>query len=149
MDVARIIRGRLPLTGGAEQAGKEESATVASGGLRLLVVDDNPYVADGMKLLLESLGHDVQVAHDGYQALDAVAASAPDAVFLDLGLPGIDGYDTAMRLRAMPEGRDAALIALTGWGRQEDHSRTTEAGFDQHLDKPVGPDSLEQLLAQL
>lgn len=141
---------RLPLTDAEpEQTHEEKAAATESGVLRLLVVDDNPDVADSMQLLLDSLGHEVQVVHDGYQALDAIAAFGPNAVFLDLGLPGIDGFETAKRMRATPEGRNVTLIALTGWGREEDISRTTAAGFDHHLVKPVEPHILERLLAEL
>lgn len=117
--------------------------------LRVLTVDDNEDVADSLQLLLESMGHDARIAHDGYQALDTAGKFQPHVVFLDLGMPGIDGLETARRLRATPEGQETFLIALTGWGQASDRHRTTEAGFDRHVVKPIDPDVLEQMLAEL
>lgn len=126
-----------------------KTVVAESGVLRLLVVVDNLDVADSIKLLLDNMGHEVQVAYDGYQALDAITAFQPGAIFLDIGMPGIDGFETAKCLRATPEGKDVTLIALTGWGRGEDHRRTTEADFDHHLVKPVEQNIPERLLAEL
>lgn len=113
------------------------------------MVDDDHDVADSLALLLGTWNHEVRIAHDGVKALDEMAGFQPDAVLLDLGLPGIDGFETAQRMRATPAGGHVALVALSGWGREEDISRTNEAGFDRHLVKPVEPGVLEQLLAQL
>jgi CheY-like chemotaxis protein len=102
-----------------------------------------------MALLLRLGGHDVRVAHDGPAGLEAAASTPPDAVFLDIGLPkGMDGYDVARRLRAQPALGSALLIALTGYGQEEDRRRSRGAGFDAHLVKPVDPDALRELLAQ-
>src|SRR5699024_127833 len=99
-------------------------------------------------LLLEYLGHEVRIAHDGFQGLNALPSFQPDAVLLDIGLPRLDGFETAKRMRATPEGNNAVLIALTGWGRADYRRRTAEAGFNHHLVKPVEPEVLERLLAE-
>ena len=118
-------------------------------GHRLLVVDDNQDAALSLALLLRLQGHDVQVAHDGPTALQLAVASRPDLVFLDIGMPGMDGYEVARRLRRTPGLEKVVLAALTGWGQQEDRRRTAEAGFDHHLVKPPEPKVLDSLLSTL
>jgi CheY-like chemotaxis protein len=116
---------------------------------RVLVVDDNEDAAESLALLLGLAGHEARVAHNGPDALRLVESEPPELVFLDLGMPGMDGFEVARRLREVP-GRDGLLlVALTGWGTKEDRRRTTEAGFDRHLVKPVDPKALEELLAEL
>jgi len=118
-----------------------------AGGLcrRVLVVDDNLDSAETMAEMLKLWGHDVRTAHDGPGALEAARAHQPDAVLLDLGLPVMDGYETARRLRQ--EGlAGKLLIAVTGFGGAEDRRRAAEAGFDTHLTKPVSPEALRALL---
>jgi CheY-like chemotaxis protein len=90
--------------------------------------------------------HDVRVAHDGPAALAAVEADPPDLVFLDIGMPVMNGYDVAQRLRQRPGLEHLLLVAMTGWGQEEDRRRSHEAGFDYHLVKPADPDALRQLL---
>ncbi|BBL77074.1 hybrid sensor histidine kinase/response regulator [Methylomagnum ishizawai] len=116
---------------------------------RLLVVDDNRDAADSLALLLELLGIEVRVAYDGAAALALLAGSPPDVVLLDLGMPGMDGYEVARRIRGQPGGRDIALFALTGWGQAADRHRTRLGGFDQHLVKPVDFEDLRRLLAEV
>lgn len=113
---------------------------------RILVVDDHRDSARILSLLLGSLGHEVQTATDGQQALEAVGTFRPEVVFLDLGLPQLDGCEVARRLRGRPEGKGLCLVALTGWGHEEDRRRTREAGFDHHLVKPVATKVLRELL---
>ncbi|MET0413686.1 MAG: response regulator [Polyangiaceae bacterium] len=116
---------------------------------RILVVDDNPDAAEMLAEMLSLSGNETEVAHDGPTALAAAHAFCPHIVFLDLGLPGMDGYEVAQRLRS--EGALAnrvVLVALTGWGSAEDHRRTTEAGFDFHLVKPVAPGAVADVVAQ-
>ena len=96
---------------------------------------------------LELAGHDVRTAHDGAEALTVADAFTPEVVLLDLGMPKMDGYETARRLRAQPWARSTILIALTGWGQQQDRARTAEAGFDVHLVKPVAEAELFRALA--
>jgi PAS domain S-box-containing protein len=144
---------RLPvLTEPAAEAaaGPAKSFTgrpAADGSRRVLVVDDNVDSAESLALLLELYGHDVRLAHDGLTALEEVWASAPDVVLLDIGLPKMDGYAVARRLREEPSLAHVRLIAMTGYGQEEDRLRAREAGFDHHLVKPVDLDSLRELLA--
>jgi two-component system CheB/CheR fusion protein len=112
---------------------------------RILVVDDNIDGADSLAVLLRLGGHEVSLAHDGPAALDMAQAFRPEVVLLDIGLPGMDGYEVAKRLRAGPPTRDAILVAVTGYGREEDRQRSREAGFDHHLVKPVSFDALRQV----
>ncbi len=115
--------------------------------LRVLVVDDNADSADTLAMLLRMSGHEVAVARDGYSAVDQTASFRPDLVLLDIGLPGISGYEAARRIRQLPGGPAVQLVALTGWGQEDDRRRSREAGFDQHLVKPVDFDALRNLLA--
>lgn len=110
---------------------------------RILVVDDNVDFAASLKLLLEHEGQVVEVVHDGQSALDAAKTFSPDVVLMDLGLPGINGFETAHALRAMPEMRGALLIAVSGYAQDEDRRRSAREGFDNHLQKPV---ELQQIL---
>jgi CheY-like chemotaxis protein len=112
-----------------------------------LVVDDNLDAAESLVALLEVLGHTTAVAHDGVQALEAAREFLPDLVLLDIGLPGMNGYDVARAIRRTEALRQVVLIALTGWGAQSDQQQSQEAGFDQHLTKPVSLEALEQALA--
>lgn len=117
--------------------------------IRVLIVDDNKDAAASLSRLLGALGKETRVAHDGSSALSAIAEFHPQVLFLDLGLPGMDGIETANRIRALPEGKDCMFIALTGWGEQEDRRRTAEAGFHAHLLKPLKVDQLEATLEKL
>jgi CheY-like chemotaxis protein len=117
--------------------------------LRILVVDDNKDAAESLAILLELWGHEARHANDGASALELGRSYRPDVIFLDIGLPGMDGYAVASRLRQMPETAAAVLIAITGYGQEEDRRRSRRAGFDQHLVKPVAPETLQGLLAGL
>jgi PAS domain S-box-containing protein len=117
--------------------------------LRILLVEDNPDAAESMRILLELGGHEVRCTDDGLRALALVDDFSPDIAFIDVGLPGIDGYELATRLRAHASCRSAVLVALTGYGRDEDKRRATEAGFDHHLTKPVDFDTIDRLLANV
>ncbi|MBI3948542.1 MAG: response regulator [Armatimonadetes bacterium] len=140
---------RLPLT----SAGLEERcAELAAAGNtphchRILVVDDNADFAEMLAALLETCGHEVRVAPDGAAALEAAARFRPSVVLLDLGLPGMSGHEVARCLRERMEPGDARLIAISGYGQEEDRRRSRQAGFDEHLTKPVGLDELAPLLA--
>ena len=118
-------------------------------GLRVLVVDDNKDAADSLALLLRLQGHDVRVAHDGTSALVVAQSHRPAVVFLDIGMPGMDGYEVARRMRGMSESTETVIAALTGWGQQEDRARTAAGGFDHHLVKPVASDVLETLINRI
>lgn len=106
----------------------------------VLVVDDNRDAADSLaELLALGGGHEVRAVYSGAAAIEAVSASPPEVVFLDLGMPEMDGFETASRLRSMPGGRNLVLIALTGYGDDESRQQTVGAGFDVHLIKPADP----------
>lgn len=115
---------------------------------RVLVVDDNLDSAESLSLLLELMGHSVRTAHDGEQALAEADAFRPELVLMDIGMPRMDGYEAARRLRQADWSADTVLVALTGWGQDEDKRRSEEAGFDHHLIKPVDPAALEALLGK-
>ncbi len=116
---------------------------------RILVVDDNVDSAQCMEMLLKIDGHEVYVAHDGRAAIDTAQMFHPQVVLLDIGLPKMDGYEVARRLREWPEMRKAVLIALTGYGRPEDHRLSEQAGFDYHLTKPVNPNKVQDIVDSL
>jgi PAS domain S-box-containing protein len=142
---------RLPLAPEAAPSAVDRapSARNATGApLRVLVVDDNVDAAAALGKLMKILGHEVALAHDGPAALAAAAADPPDLVLLDIGLPGMEGYEVAARLRAAGHTR-AALVALTGYGRQDDVRRSRDAGFDHHLVKPVDLAQLRRIAASL
>ena len=117
--------------------------------LRLMVIDDNKDAAESMSMLFELWGHEVVCVFDGRTALDTAAKFRPDAVFLDIGLPGMDGYEIAERLREIPRAGRIVLVAITGYGQDEDRRRSREAGIDHHLVKPVAPDTLQKVLESL
>jgi CheY-like chemotaxis protein len=117
--------------------------------LRVVVVDDNVDAAEGLALLLRLSGQEVRVAYDGPSALALAGRFRPQVVLLDLGLPGMDGYEVARRLRGQPELEATYLVAVTGWGQPEDRQRSKEMGFDRHLVKPVDSSLLVQLLAEV
>ena len=116
---------------------------------RVLVVDDNVDAAESLAALLELDGHETRVAHDGDEAIARAAEFRPEIVFLDIGMPGKDGYEVARELRRDPCHRDTMLVALTGWGAQDDRARTKSAGFDHHLTKPAELPAVEELLAKM
>src|SRR6202035_2007024 len=115
---------------------------------RVLVVDDNVDSADSLAVLLRLRGHEVEVAHDGPEALRAAGAFEPEVVLLDIGLPGLDGYQVARQLRQERRTAGALIVALTGYGQEEDQRRARESGFDEHLTKPVAPETIYNLLAR-
>jgi CheY-like chemotaxis protein len=114
----------------------------------MLVVDDNRDAAESLALLLHSEGYAVEVAHDGFAALELALSQRPRVVLLDIGLPGMDGYAVARALRQHPEMQQTHLLALTGYGTAEDRHRSRAAGFDLHLVKPVDFDMLQGVLAE-
>lgn len=118
-------------------------------GLRILIADDNADAGDSLAMLLEALGHETHTAREGTQALAAAASLRPDVVFLDIGMPGLTGYEVCQRIRAEPWGRSLLLVALTGWGQREDRERSARAGFDHHLVKPADLATLQKVLADV
>lgn len=144
---------RLPMlantTPDMESENNRDEAAVHLEGSRILVVDDNTDAADSLALLLELLGSDVLVAYDGTSALELLERHAPDAIFLDLGMPVMDGYEVARRIRQSPDRAAVSLVAVSGWGQEEDLARTRAAGFDYHLVKPASVEAVTTILAKL
>jgi PAS domain S-box-containing protein len=135
-----------------QQAGTSESRDSAGGNTsrrRILVVDDNEDAAESLAALLSISGHETRMAHDGPDAIQQAERFHPDIVFLDIGMPTLDGHETARLIRQQPWGRKMVLIALTGWGQSEDRRRSKEAGFNHHLVKPADPAVVEKLLSSL
>jgi CheY-like chemotaxis protein len=116
---------------------------------RILLVDDNQASLEMLSKLIQMQGYEVRTAKDGLEAVSAAETFRPDAVLMDLGMPNLDGCDAARCIRAEPWGRDMVLVAMTGWGQEEDRRRTKAAGFDHHLVKPVEPSVIEDLLSRL
>jgi CheY-like chemotaxis protein len=125
----------------AEQAPADEAS------LSIMVVDDNVDAAETLGLLLEASGHKVSIEHDPFGALERARIEAPQVCLLDIGLPGMDGYELARRLRAQPSTAHALLVAITGYGQDSDRRLAAEAGFDRHLVKPIDLDALQDALA--
>ncbi len=124
-----------------------EFSVSAPSARRVLVIDDDRDVADSLAMLLDVLGCDVRTAYSGAVGVSLVSDFRPRIVFLDIGMLEMNGYETARRIRSEPAGRQAQLIALTGWGQDLDKKHTREAGFDRHLVKPADIDILEEILA--
>src|SRR6185503_2176173 len=141
---------RLPaardVIGPEERPAAEDETFVAGPSRRILVVDDNQDAADSLAAVLSMAGHEVRVAYGGEAALALASEFRPVLVFLDIGMPGMDGYQVARRIRQPPGGDEVVLVALTGWGQEEDLRRSREAGFDHHLVKPVEPATLQKIL---
>ena len=116
---------------------------------RILVADDNEDAALTLSMLLEAFGNEVRVAHDGAQAVELAGSFRPDAILLDIGMPKLNGYEACERIRLQPGGAQAHIVALTGWGGEQDKERARAAGFDRHLVKPVDPQMLETLVGEL
>ena len=119
------------------------------GRLRIVIVEDNYDAAEALKMLLELYGHSPTVIADGLAAIDAVRDGAFDFGLVDIGLPGIDGYEVARRIREIPNAKTMTLVALTGYGQETDKQRALSAGFDEHLTKPVKVERLQAVLNRL
>jgi len=118
-------------------------------GRRILIVDDNEDGASSLSMLLKFGGHETSIAHNGHEALRLADELRPDVILLDIGLPGMSGYDVCRQIRQEPWGRDIVLVAVTGWGQEDDRIRSREAGFDAHIVKPVDPDLLAKIISPL
>jgi PAS domain S-box-containing protein len=143
---------RLPVVGGTP--GRPTKASVdgdqapARPRRRILVADDNRDAADSLATMLRLEGHEVHAVYDGLEAVEAAAWFRPELALLDIGMPGLNGFEAARRIRGQPWGRQTVLVAISGWGQEEDKRMPTDAGFDHHLTKPVDPAALEKLLAE-
>jgi len=138
----------LPDPAAPDPAGAPDPAAGAGAGRPVLIVDDNVSAATSLAMLVDLWGYPNLVAHDGPRALELAGSHLPAIVLLDIGLPGMDGYEVARRLRTTPGLERALVVAMTGYGQEEDRRRSREAGFDHHLVKPVDLDALEKLLAR-
>jgi CheY-like chemotaxis protein len=138
---------RLPRIPPPLQDAAGKVASVGAIARRILLVDDNPDAADSLAMLLRMDGHEVHTAYGAIEALKAADQLKPEMIFLDIGLPQMDGYEVARRLRVNSDHGPLRLVALTGYGQQEDRDRSHAAGFDDHLVKPVSPQALEQIFA--
>lgn len=141
---------RLPRVNvaGAESLPEQEDRHVA-GTLQILVVDDNVDAASTLSLLLEVGGHQVATEHDASSALGRLHQERPDMLLLDIGLPDMDGYELARRVRALPGMDKAVLVAVTGYGQSQDRDKAKAAGFDHHLTKPASMEQLQHVLRQV
>jgi CheY-like chemotaxis protein len=142
--IVRLLPAATVASGATREA--DDGAAPASGLRRVLIVDDNHDAADSLALMLSLSGHETHAAYDGAAALALAERFVPDVVLLDIGMPELNGYEVAERLRRLPWGRRVVLVALTGWGQDEDRRRALDAGFDHHLTKPVDPQRLATLL---
>lgn len=144
-----VFTVRLPLAGlDADRPARAAPQPPAASALRIMVVDDNVDAAATLAELLTLTGHTVQLANSGARAVALAASFLPDVMFLDIGMPGMNGYQTARALRAVPDHEALLLVALTGWGGEDDRVQTSAAGFDHHLTKPVDLDAMLRLLAE-
>jgi len=117
-------------------------------GKRVAIVEDNKLQAQSLAILLEMMGYQVRTASDASTALSMIAEFVPQVALIDIGLPGLNGYELARRLRDLPQLRDITLIAQTGWGTEDDREQARQAGFQHHLTKPIDHKRLEEILAQ-
>lgn len=141
-----IVRLPVSIAARRDQFAPRNAPRMDMSSHRVLVIDDTVDVADSLGLLLETLGVNVRIAYGGAEGLEACAGFEPEVVFLDVGMPEMDGFETARRLRELPAGRNAILVALTGWGEEKTRRKVSEAGFDAHLTKPADIGELEALL---
>jgi len=140
----------LPLVAAKEQlTGRGPKETEETRPLKILVVDDNVDSAELLSVLLETEGHKVVVGNSGPAAIDLAVRNVPDVALVDIGMPGMDGYEVARRMRASPQLKHMALVAVTGYGQQEDIEKSLEAGFDDHVVKPVDFETLKRVLRKI
>jgi CheY-like chemotaxis protein len=140
---------RLPILSQPTFAAQPAPSSAVEMQRRILIVDDNRDSADSLAMLLELTGNKTYMAHDGIAAIEAIEKHRPEFVLLDIGLPKLDGYEVCRRVREQPWGKNIVVIALTGWGQDDDRRRSEEAGFNGHLVKPVDYDKLLELLSTL
>ena len=141
----------LPVNGERGEARNEPIAAMevpVAQGKRVAIVEDNKLQAQSLAMLLEMMGYQVRTASDGASALSMMAEFVPQVALIDIGLPGLNGYELARRLRGLPQLRDITLIAQTGWGTDDARAQAREAGFQHHLTKPLDHKRLERILAQ-
>lgn len=151
-DQGSVFKVRLPLVAAPDREGADQDALQPAPSpdpLRILIVDDNVLIADTLGWMLEEIGHEYRLAHDGPEAFRAAKDYRPDVILLDIGLPGMDGYDVCRAFRQDETFRTTTIIAQTGWGQDSDKQLAARAGFDHHLTKPVMIEDLEKLLSNI
>lgn len=146
-----VFEARFPLSTAAASALRSDSATAAAAvRRRILVVEDNPDIRESLRMLLDLWGHEVMLAETGNEGLALALQVKPDVALIDIGLPGMNGYEVALQIRARTRDWPArmTMVALTGYGQPSDRERASQSGFDGHLLKPVDPDVLSGILAK-
>jgi len=143
--IVRVPAGAAPAR--TEPVAAADVSEPVNPSVKILIADDNRDAADSLAILLAGDGHDVRKAYDGMDALETALAFKPNVALLDIGMPGLSGYEVAQRIRAENWGNEMVLIALTGWGQSQDKARAISAGFDHHVTKPVEPEKLQDLLS--
>jgi PAS domain S-box-containing protein len=144
-----LVRLPVVVEESVPQAVERYELSVSKSSLRVLIVDDNEDAVSSLGMLLQIMGNDISIAHDGQKGVDMAEEFRPNVVLLDIGLPKLNGYEACRRIREKAWGKNVVLIAVTGWGQEEDRRRSHEAGFDHHMVKPVEPQALLKLLAEL
>jgi CheY-like chemotaxis protein len=142
-----IVGSPVPVARKAAQPAAAEEGTEAPAPHRILIADDNADSAESMGMLLRLMGNDVRIANDGLEAVEQAEAFQPDIVLMDIGMPRLDGYEAARRIRNQDWSRDTLLVAVTGWGPSDDSDEATAAGFDCHFTKPLDPAELRRLVS--
>ena len=142
-----VVRLPVVVEASGPRAADDQDESAAKTALRILIVDDDKDGADCLAMMLKMMGNETRTAHDGQEGIEAAEAFRPDVVLLDIGLPKLSGYEACRRLREQPRGKNIIIIAITGWGQDEDRRRSHEAGFDNHMVKPVDPTALMKVLA--
>lgn len=141
---------RLPVVLSVAQLSQDDAESpLPSGRRRILVVDDNRDAAMSLAMMVKLMGNDSKTAHDGIEAIEVAGEFRPDLILMDIGMPSLNGYETARQIRSRPWGKNIVMVALTGWGQDDDRRQAVEAGFDLHMVKPIEPAVLEKLLATL
>jgi len=138
----------LPLTSKTRASSTEQPLVTTGAVTRVLLVEDNADTRDMLQTILKLDGFQVEVAADGQQGLDAILAQRPDVALVDIGLPGLDGYEVARRVREQLSRSEVRLVALTGYGQAKDREAVFQAGFDEHLVKPINPQNLTRVLSR-
>jgi PAS domain S-box-containing protein len=144
-----VVRLPIVVEASVPPTAERDAAAAPKSSLRILIVDDNKDGADSLAMMLKIMGNDTRTAYDGQEGVEQAEQYRPDVVLFDIGLPKLNGYEACRRIRGQPWGKSMVLIAGTGWGQDEDRRRSHDAGFDHHLVKPVDPQALMKLLAEL
>jgi CheY-like chemotaxis protein len=143
----RVQLPMIPQAPGATESSKTEGGAFRAAKRRVLIVDDNADALASLGMVVRALGSETFDAHDGFEAVESASNLRPDVILMDIGMPRLNGYDAARRIRQQPWGNDVLMVATTGWGKEEDRRQSKEAGFDFHLVKPIAISAVQELLA--